>query len=261
MENISAVSDLTALRSRLATLEGRAGAWSDGVEMRPDAPVPGRVAAAVLHDIYAETPADGSAANAFALGLATGLAEGRAIVWAIQIMAANEGGDPSGAGLNELGIDPGRIVLVRVKDAPALLGVGEEALGNPAVGAVVLSAWGEAKAFSLTASRRLSLAAGKGGGTVFLTRIAAEPSPGAAETRWRVRSALSSPLEAGAPGRPRVAATLTRHRGGAQLKTWIMEWDRETRSFIDAAPLSCAVVSVPADRTSGAGGERRRRAG
>lgn len=262
MENKKLVPQaLATLRSRLAVIEGRAGAWAEGVKARPDALDPQAVSPGVLHDVYAATPADGVAANAFALGLATRLARQRAIVWAMQGMAASEGGDPSGAGLNELGIDPARIVLVRVKDAMALLGVGEEALDNPAVGAVVLSAWGEAKAFSLTASRRLSLAAGRGGGTVFLSRVAAEPSPSAAETRWRVRAARSSPLEAEAPGRPRVAATLTRHRGGAQLKTWIMEWDRETRSFIDAATLSGAVVSVPADRTSGAGGERRRHAG
>jgi protein ImuA len=262
MENTRPCSDtLTTLRSRLEALEGKSGAWADGVAARPASPDPGRVTAGVLHEVYGETAADAVTANAFSLGLAAGLVERRAMVWAMQGMAAREGGDPSGAGLNELGMDPKQIILVKVRDAPALLAVGEEALDNPAVGAVVLSAWGEAKAFSLTASRRLSLAAARGGGTVFLARVGADPAPSAAETRWRVRSALSSPLEAGAPGRPRVSATLTRHRGGGLLKTWIMEWDRETRSFIDAATLSGAVVSVPADRTSGENGERRRRAG
>jgi protein ImuA len=249
MENKSA--GLDNLRRQVAALEGRAS-WSDTLSNPQDAAFdPMRWTTGVLHDVYAENVADAAALNAFALGGASQTARGRAIVWTLQAMALHEGGDPYGAGLKELGIDPAQVLLVRVTDAAALLGVGEEALGNPAVGAVVLSAWGEAKAFTLTASRRLSLAAERSGGTVFLARTAAQPSPSAAETRWTVRSALSQPMEADAPGRPRVAATLTRRRNGGRLQTWIMEWDREARSFVTPSTPG-RLVPLPAHRPAGA---------
>lgn len=236
--------------------------WAEGLAPKDDAAFdPTRLAVGVLHDLYAESVADAAALNAFALGCAVQAARGRAIVWTIQAMALSEGGEPYGAGLHEMGVDPAQVLLVRVADAAALLAVGEEALASPAVGAVVLSAWGEAKAFSLTASRRLAMAARTGGGTVFLARAAADPAPSAAETRWSIRSAPSEPMEADAPGRPRVAATLTRRRGGGGHQTWIMEWDREGRSFVApsfGAPSSIApaapgrLVSLPAHRPSGA---------
>ncbi|KQS55123.1 hypothetical protein ASG17_03215 [Brevundimonas sp. Leaf363] len=244
-------SDMEALRRRLATLERRAP-WDAGLQGRADAAFdPTQLGSGVLHDLYAESAADAAALNAFALGCAVRAARGRTIVWTLQSMALHEGGDPYGPGLNELGVDPGQVLLVRTTDETALLGVGEEALASPAVGAVVLSAWGEAKAFSLTASRRLSMAARGGGGTVFMARVSAEPATSAAETRWSLRSAPSDPLEADAPGRPRIAATLTRRRGGGALQTWIMEWDRDAGSFIlPQAPGR--LVPLPAHRPAGA---------
>lgn len=213
-----------------------------------------------LHDLYARTPADAVALNAFGLGLAVEAAQGRPVVWALHRMTEQEAGRPYAPGLNEMGLRPEDVLLVRVKDIQTLLGVGEEALRSPAVGAVVLSAWGEAKAMTLTASRRLSLAARASGATVFLARAGAAPSPSAAETRWSIGVAPSEPLEANAPGRPVFSATLLRHRGGFAPRTWIMEWDRERRSFVEPAPLSGGLVSLAAFGPAGAGdaGERRR---
>ena len=190
----------------------------------------GGLGAAALHDLYAEGGSDAPAALGFALGLAWRAAEvsgqGRPLVWGLDEGSRREIGRPYGPGLAELGLDPDRVLLVEVRDAAALLGVGEEALGSPAVGAVVLGAWGTSKVFSLTASRRLSMAAR-------------------------------------APGHPAVEAALIRHRGGVAPRTWIMEWDREQRSFIAPPPLSGGLVSRPADRAghASAPGEGLRRAG
>ena len=213
----------------------------------------------VLHDLYAETPADATAVNAFGLGLALRAAEGRAIVWGLHEMMGREAGRPHGPGLHEMGLAPSDVLLVGVRDIQTLLTVGEEALRTPAVGAVLLSAWGEAKALSLTASRRLSLAAETGGGTLFLARAGAVPAPSAAESRWSVRAAASVPLEGGAPGRPSFSATLLRRRGGGAPKTWIMEWDRDGRVFRDPAPLSGALVPLVAPRPAAASGTGERR--
>lgn len=212
------------------------------------------------HDVYAETAADAVSVNGFALGLAVQAAGGRPIVWGLHGFMACEAGAPYGPGLHEMGLDPSRLILIRARDARMLLGVGEDALRCAAVGAVVLSLWGETKDMSLTASRRLALAAQAGGGVLFLARAGARPAPSAAETRWSVRAAPSAPLEANAPGRPAFAATLLRHRGGAAPGTWIVEWDREHACFTErkdeAATLSGGLVPVPTQRAAGAGARR-----
>ncbi|MFN3877344.1 MAG: ImuA family protein [Brevundimonas sp.] len=202
----------------------------------------------VVHDLYAAGPADAVAVNAFGLGMALRAAAGRPIVWGLHEMMAQEAGRPHGPGLHEMGLSPRDLLLVRTRDVQSLLAVGEEALRSPAVGAVLLSAWGEAKAFSLTASRRLALAAKSSGATLFLARAGALISPSAAETRWSVSCWASEALEGRAPGRPSFSATLLRRRGGGEPRTWTLEWDRDARSFREPAPLSGAVVPLVAQR-------------
>ncbi|WAC58648.1 ImuA family protein [Brevundimonas sp. SL130] len=184
-----------------------------------------------LHEVYAATTPDATAALGFALGLVRRAAGERPVVWGVQAMAGLETGRIYGPGLRELGLDPGRLVLVRVKEMKDLLAAGEEALSCGAVGAVLLTAWGESRVLSLTATRRLSMAASQGRATAVLMRLAAQPQPSAAETRWRVSGALSRALEADAPGHPTYAVELLRHRLGAQPRSWIMEWDRERGVF------------------------------
>lgn len=261
MRNIRSRSDaLMTLKNRLEILDRSGGRRMHEVA-RPESdevfPPP---TAGVVHDLYAAAPADAVAVNAFGLGMALRAAAGRPIVWGLHEMMAQEAGRPHGPGLHEMGLSPHDLLLVRTRDVQTLLAVGEEALRSPAVGAVLLSAWGEAKAFSLTASRRLALAAETSGATLFLARAGALPSPSAAETRWSVASCASEPLEGGAPGRPSFSATLLRRRGGGATGTWIMEWDREQRTFRPPAPLSGGLVPLAAQRPAAASGAARRRA-
>lgn len=210
-----------------------------------------------LHEIHAETGADAAAGNAFALGLAMRAAPAQPLVWIVQDMASQETGQLFGPGLHELGVDLSALLMVRVKDAAALLATGEETLRSCAAGAVLMSSWGESRAMTLTASRRLSLAARDSGAMALMIRIAAQPGASAAATRWSVRSVLSEGLEANAPGRPAFAVSLLRSRFGAPPGRWIMEWDRERRAFVRPAPLSVGVVPLPADRPVAAGKLRR----
>lgn len=210
-----------------------------------------------LHDVYPASLADAVAAQGFALGLALRAGRKGALVWGVQEMADRETGRIHGPGLHQWGVDPGRIVLVRVRETQALLAAGEEALSSAGVSAVLLSAWGDAKAMTLTASRRLSLMAAKGRTTAIVVRLGTQPQPSAADSRWRVTTAPSRALEANAPGRPAFEVELMRRRGGASAGPWIMEWDRECGSF-DRPSLSDGLVSLAAGRPAAAGDVRRR---
>ncbi|MFZ4164175.1 ImuA family protein [Brevundimonas sp. NPDC058933] len=255
MTNIRSEPDaLRTLKARLEALNRSTGRRLEvsASECVDNAFAP--LATGVLHDLYAATPADAVAVNAFGLGMASRASEGRPIVWVLHEMMSQEAGRPYGPGLHEMGLAPRDLMLVRARDIQTLLAVGEDALRSSAVGAVLLSAWGEAKALSLTASRRLALAAEIHGATLFLARSGADPCPSAAETRWSIGSCASEPLEAGAPGRPSFSATLLRRRGGGETGTWIMEWDREQRTFRPPAPLSGGLVPLAAQRSAAAPG-------
>lgn len=246
------------LKSRLAKLshyeaKGGTGRFTLGMD-RVDAYLEPGPCLFCLHDIHSETAADAVAANAFALGLASRATQDRPLVWVFQGLASQEAGGLHGSGLHEWGLQPEALLVVRVRDASALLAAGEEALKSGAVGAVLMSVWGEAKAMTLTASRRLAMAARAGGSTAFMVRAAAAATPSAAETRWSVRATLSTGLEGGAPGRPAFVAALTRSRQGAAPTEWTLEWDREARAFCEPAPLSGRVVPVPVGRSLEAGG-------
>lgn len=237
------------LKSRLAKLSpdqlrSETGRFTLGIN-RIDAYLDPGPCLFCLHDIHAETAGDAVAANAFALGLASRAARDRPLVWVFQNLASQEAGGLHGSGLHEWGLRPETLLVVRVRDATALLSAGEEALKSGAVGAVIMSSWGEAKAMTLTATRRLALAARMGSSTAFVVRAAATAMPSAAETRWSVRAALSTGLEAGAPGRPAFFAALTRSRQGAVPNEWTLEWDREIRAFCEPATISGRMVSVP----------------
>ena len=82
---------------------------------------------------------------------------------------------------------------MRAADAETALRATADALACDAVGTVVLEVWGETRQLDLVASRKLTLAAQASGVTALLLRVAAEPAPSTAETRWIVRAAHSPP--------------------------------------------------------------------
>lgn len=260
MRNIERnVDKLAELRSRLASLDRPGPGRNSFRQVQDQNAFPSVWESGLIHDLYAETVADAVAVNAFGLGLMVQAARGRTIVWALHDMAGREAGRPHGVGLHEMGLTPAEVLLVWARDVQTLLAIGEEALRSPAVGAVLLSAWGEAKAMSLTASRRLALAAEAGNGTLFISRAGASPSPSAADSRWSVRATQSTSLEEGAPGHPSFSVTLLRRRGGGAPKNWMVEWDRDIRSFRSTPPVSGALVPLVAQRTAQSAGSDRRR--
>ena len=200
-----------------------------------------------LHEIHVSS-LHAPAGEAF--GLAIALRSARSVVWICDARAHCEVGALYGPGLQEWGAEAEGLLLARVRTSTALLAAGEDALRSGAFEAVLMSAYGESPAFSLTNSRRLSLAAAQGGTAAILIRVGAAPRPSAAETRWSIEAAPSAPLDARAPGRPAFRVSLLRSRAGLATGEWIMEWDRESRSFVEPA-ASGRLVSLSARRPAG----------
>lgn len=200
-----------------------------------------------LHEIHAAEAGDSGAASGFAAGLAQRLCGDRALLWIRQEFSALEHGEISGSGLIELGIDPRKLVLLRIDHAKDALKAAGDALSCKGLGAVMIEIYGKHKVLDLTATRRLTLAAGREGVSVLLLRLGAEADASAAETRWIVRAAPSpSPAGAGDFGLPRFDATLARNRHGATGR-WIMEWNCDNGSFCEPAENSFDMAAAPAD--------------
>jgi protein ImuA len=212
----------------------------DGIDRR----IGGGLAQRALHEVFAASVEDASAAAAFAVMTAMrGCPAGHPMLWVREARCGRRGGHLHAAGLAELGFDPGDLVLVEATDTLAVLRAGADIVKCGQVGAVVIEPWGKAPLLDLTASRRLSMAAAVSGVLTLVLRVDAEPMPSAAQTRWQVAAAPSSPLAAGAPGHPAFNIALLRHRGGIAGFEARVEWNRDTRSF---APLSGGLPAVPA---------------
>jgi protein ImuA len=271
MDPAQPIPSLALLRERLARLGGGDGSSSERFTLGDpalDGPLGGGLQRGVLHEVFAQTQADGPAATGFAVALAARAAGGAPVIWVRQDFVDAEAGALHGPGLAAMGLDPGRVVLVRVRDVAGVLKAGCDAARSPAAGLVLLEPWGEDRLIDLTASRRLALAARQSGAPVLLLRAAARPLPGAADTRWQVGALPSRPLEASAPGHPAFSLGLLRHRGGLSERSWCVEWNRDERRFVDRAgigrrpPLSRPALPFPAHRPAAAAApEPLRRAG
>ncbi len=193
-----------------------------------DAALGGGLATGALHEIAAAREAEIPAATGFALILA---ARNRGpVVWIAEDMALAENGAPYGAGLEDLGLAPERLIAVRAAKSRDVLWAMEEALagaGGPGPGAVI----GEIRTgIDFLATRRLSFAAGRGRALALLLRSTPANEPSAAATRFLVGAAPSRPSSgaipmACGPGPPRFCVRLTRNRRGP-LGAWMLEFDR-----------------------------------
>jgi protein ImuA len=256
-------STLAALRGSIERIEAPA----DGIaparvalgHAEADATLQGGLALAAVHEVFAEGRHSAAATGFIAglagrLGLAGRAGARRPLVWVRQDFTEIESGALSMSGLAELGLDPRCLVTVRAADVDAALRTAADALACDAVGVVVLEVWGQARQLDLVASRKLTLAAQASGVTGLLLRVAAEPLPSTAETRWIVRAAHSppsAPLVPAAPfsawGAPVFDAQLVRNRHGP-VGRWIMEWKCDECLFAKPAAVPQPVAATPAHR-------------
>lgn len=194
-----------------------------------------------LHEVAGAD--DGAAAALFAAGVLARLPG--PVLWVL------EHADLFAPGLLTAGLHPKRLLHVETGHPATVLSVMEEGLGVPGLAGVVGEVSGR---LSLTATRRLQLAAGRSGVLAIALRRprrADDPAltePSAALTRWRVAALPSGPPLPQAPtvpglGRARWRLELWRVRGGVGGE-WVVEaCDAQGR---------LGVVSLLADRPAAA---------
>jgi protein ImuA len=231
---------LAALRQRLAALEsgGRAAPVLPFGVPAIDAGLPwGGLPLAALHEV--EGQGEGEApATGFLAGLLARLSPERPVLWCLARP------DLYAPGLLRHGFQTQRLILARAPNDREILWAMEEGLRSTALAAVI----GEVSALSMTASRRLQLAAETSGVTGFVLCREGEIAPAsAAVTRWRIATAPGS-LQSGAPGvgEPRWRVELRRCRGGVPAL-----WDVEACDATGLVSLSAALADRPARRIVG----------
>ena len=218
------------LRDRIRQFDGRAAGdravLPFGVP-EIDGRLPGGgLALASLHEVCGggEDAVEGAAAMLFAAGIAA-RTKGQ-VLWCLTRP------DLFAPALAQAGLAPGRVLYVEAGDEKSLLLCFEEGLRHGGLGAVVA----EVARLSMTASRRLQLAAEAGGTLALALRLRrhrgqadvyAEPS--AAVTRWRVTALPSAPLPVPGLGRARWRLELTRCRAGEAAEFIVEAADAEGR--------------------------------
>src|SRR5580700_660651 len=138
-----------------------------------------------------------------------------------------------GHGLNALGLDPARLILVETAHRKETLWAMEEAVRSAAPAAVA----GVIDTLDLKLSQRLHLAATDVGLPVFLLRPAPTREPRAAATRWRIGPAAAVRDRFGLVTRPRWHLQLERCRNGRPGQ-WVVEYDHVAHRFSLAAALA-----------------------
>ena len=138
-----------------------------------------------------------------------------------------------GHGLNALGLDPARLILVETAHRKETLWAMEEAMRSAAPAAVV----GVIDTLDLKLSQRLHLAATDAGLPVFLLRPAPTLESSAAATRWRIGTAQATRDRFGLVTQPRWHLQLERCRNGRPGE-WVVEYDHVAHRFSLAAALA-----------------------
>jgi protein ImuA len=138
-----------------------------------------------------------------------------------------------GHGLNALGLDPARVILVETAHRKETLWAMAEALRSAAPQAVA----GLIDRLDLKTSQKLQLAAADAGLPLLLLRPARDLESSAATTRWRVGTAEAARDRFGLFTRSRWRLQLERARNGRPGE-WVVEYDHVAHRFSLAAALA-----------------------
>jgi len=236
MRQSAIIDELRATIARVEAARVRHAVLPFGVPDIDESLPAGGLAAGALHEVAgSDALADDAAATVFLAGILA-RTEGT-VLWCLRWR------DLFAPALHLAGLHPDRVIFVETRSDTNVLVAMEECLRHEGLGGVV----GELGRLSLTASRRLQLAAEKSGvpAFVFLRASAANAavSGSAAATRWRVCAVPSEDLGVPSLGRPRWSLSLERVRGG-EPHQWIVEaCDAQGR---------IALPAVSADRAAAA---------
>ncbi len=192
----------------------------------------GGLACGALHEVV---PEDGGtpAAFGFIVALLARVPRARPLFFVMPGYGLGQYGRLYGHGLNGLGLDPGRLILVETAHRRDTLWAMEEALRSGAPAAVA----GMIDKLNLKLSQRLQLAAAGCGLPLLLLRPAQMLEASAASTRWRVGPATAARDRFGLFARSRWHLLLERCRNG-RAGEWMVEYDHVAHRFSLAAALA-----------------------
>ena len=238
---------IAALRARVAAVATSTtdhGVLPFEVDQVDDRLAAGGLSAGGLHEVAGNSTslADDAAATLFVAGVAARFAASAAspVLWATTKF------DLYAPGLEQAGLAPANVIFAEPHDDDQLLAVLEDAVRDGSPAAVV----GEVRRASMTATRRLQLAAAEASVPVLLFRrwhrTGREPfsEPSAAATRWRIACAPSGPLRVAGVGRARWIVDLVRQRGGEPFSCLLEGCDASGRLAVPAAPRRRAIAAV-----------------
>jgi protein ImuA len=196
----------------------------------------GGLADGALHEVVPEARGDIPAAFGFVAATLSRIRPGAPLFLVTSPCGLATFGRPYGHGLNSLGLDPARVILVAAPNATQALWAMEEALrsGVPAAVAGVIGK------LDFRASQRLHIAAGETGRLLLLLRPPGMAS--VAVTRWRVAAKGATRDRFGLIARWRWQLKLERCRNGRPGQ-WIVEFDHATHHFNLAAALADPTLS------------------
>ena len=235
---------LTALRDTIADIERKPALAEAANHPRGEPGMFPTLPSGLVQEVYADGARDSGASLAFALTQAKSLlTTQRSTIYYVQL--ANEGkhfGLPYGPGLSWFGIDPEKLVIVRVADMTEFLWATEEATACRAVAAIIAEVKGNPKLLNFTASRRLSLRASANRVSLFMLRYGPRRESNAGHLRWRVmphRSARN-PFDDRAPGNARWHLKLERGRIAGNQLDWMLEARKNGFAIFSSQPAGLA---------------------
>jgi len=209
----------------------------------------GGLALGALHEVAGggNGAINGAAAALFAAGIAA-RTRGR-VLWCVTRQ------DLFAPAIAQAGLVPDRVIYVEAGDEKSVLACFEEGLRHGGLGAVVA----EVARLSMTASRRLQLAAESSGAIGIAIRRWRRPTeaadfgqPTASISRWRITEVASAPLPVSGVGRARWQVELIRCRAGESADFEVEACDAKGR-----LSLPSDLVHGPNKKETG----RRRAAG
>jgi len=191
-----------------------------------------------LHEVVPASEKALPAAFGFIVAFLARLARSRPLIFVLPAYERRRHGRLSGHGLNSLGLDPSRAILVEPGHRNETLWTMAEALRSAAPQAVV----GSVDRLDLKTSQRLHLAAADARLPLLLLRPARSLEASAAATRWRIGTAEAARDRFGLYMRPRWHLQLERARNGRPGE-WVVEYDHVAHRFSLAATLADPAVS------------------
>jgi protein ImuA len=228
------VDELRRLLPRLESHGGAARVLAFGLDALDGHLPHGGLATNALHEVAPQQHGDTPTAFGFLVALLARFAPAtRPLLFVASHRALADHGRPHGHGLQQLGLDPARLILVETRNDKQTLWAMEEALRSRVPAAV----GGAIAGLDLKTSQRLHLAAGEAGLPLWLLRPARADDASAAATRWRIGTAEAARDRFGLLACTRWRARLERCRNG-RPGDWLVEFDHAAYRFSLAAPLA-----------------------